>query len=106
MRRRDFIKAIAGSSVAWPLAARAQQVAMPVIGFLSSASRDVDNVQRLPGFRQGLNETGYTEGRNVAIEYRGADDQIDRLPARAARNVAAARPPQKAIQYRHAANGR
>jgi putative ABC transport system substrate-binding protein len=74
MRRRDFIKGIIRSAIASPLAAHAQQAAVPVIGFLSSASRHVDDVRRLPGFRRGLNETGYTEGRNVAIEYRGADD--------------------------------
>src|SRR5262249_10017236 len=84
MRRRDFI-ALVGSSVAgWPLAARAQQPAIPVIGFLSSASRNHDDVFRLAPFRQGLSEAGYAEGRNVAIEYRGADYQLDRLSALAA----------------------
>jgi putative ABC transport system substrate-binding protein len=84
MRRRDFIKVIAGSAIAAPLTARAQQPAMPVIGWLSSGSRDTDDALRLPPFRLGLNETGYTEGRNVAIEYRRAEDQIERLPALAA----------------------
>ena len=61
-----------------------QQPPMPVIGWLSSGSRETDDVSRLPSFRLGLNETGYTEGRNVAIEYRRADDQIERPPALAA----------------------
>src|ERR1700680_4886418 len=80
MRRRDFIKC-AGSVVAWPLplVAHAQQPPMPVIGWLSSGSRETDDVYRLPSFRLGLNETGYTEGRNVTIEYRRVDDQIERL---------------------------
>src|SRR5215472_13386340 len=80
MRRRDFIKVVTGSAMAWPLAAHAQH-SVPVIGFLSSASREIDDVRRLPPFRQGLNETGYIESQNVAIEYRGADYRIDRLPA-------------------------
>ena len=67
-----------------PLAARAQQTATPVIGFLSSSSWDNDDARRLPPFRQGLNEAGYVEGQNVAIEYHGAENQIDRLPALAA----------------------
>ena len=84
MRRRDFIQGLAGSATVLPLAARAQQTPMPVIGWLSSGSRETDDVARLPPFRLGLNETGFTEGRNVLIEYRRADDQIDRLPALAA----------------------
>ena len=83
---RDFIKC-AGSLVAWPLplVAHAHADASDwVIGWLSSGSRETDDVSRLPSFRMGLNETGYTEGRNVAIEYRRADDQIERLPALAA----------------------
>jgi len=83
MRRRDFIKVIAGSAAAWPLAAGAQQPTMPVIGFLFSSSPDT-NPDRLRGFQRGLKETGYIEGENVAIVNRPAESQYDRLPALAA----------------------
>ena len=83
MQRREFIKAIAGSAVVWPLAARAQQSAMPVIGVLHGVSA-AQWADRMVGFHQGLRETGYSEGRNVTIEYRWADGQFERLPTMAA----------------------
>src|SRR5499425_862746 len=79
--RRKFLATLLGGAVAgWPLSARAQQPAMPVIGYLSIRSAESD-VPMLKAFRRGLNETGYVEGKNVVIEFRFAGAQYDRLPA-------------------------
>jgi ABC-type uncharacterized transport system substrate-binding protein len=82
MRRRQFIMLLGGAA-AWPLAARAQQPPLPVIGFLSLGWQKSDAL-RLTGLRRGLNDTGYVEGQNLAVEYRWAENQLNRLPTLAA----------------------
>ena len=79
MKRREFIAGLCGTAVALPLAARAQQVPMPVVGFLRSASL-AGSTHLVAAFRAGLKEIGFVEGQNVAVEYRYADNQLDQLP--------------------------
>jgi putative tryptophan/tyrosine transport system substrate-binding protein len=80
MRRREFIALLGGAAVAWPLAARAQQAAVPLIGLVRSTS-SADSLHIVAAFRQGLKQAGFVEGQDCAIEYRWADNQLDRLPA-------------------------
>src|SRR5262249_24889566 len=84
LNRRAFITLLGGAAAVWPLAARAQQATMPVVGYLHYGSPTSENPSRLTGLRRGLNETSYVEGRNFVIEYRWAENQADRLPASAA----------------------
>jgi ABC-type uncharacterized transport system substrate-binding protein len=86
LRRREFLSLVGGAAAGWPLAAHAQQAALPVIGFLNALSPD-GFTERMRGFRQGLKDTGYVEGENVALEYRWAEGQFDRLQAMAAELV-------------------
>jgi putative ABC transport system substrate-binding protein len=86
VRRREFITLLGGAAAAWPLAARAQQPAMPVVGLLDQRSPE-ELADRLRGFHQGLKDASFVEGQNVAIDYRWAENRMDRLPELAAELV-------------------
>jgi len=86
MRRRDFLSALTGAAASWPLGARAQQAALPVVGFMSGRSAP-DSAHLVAAFREGLSEAGFVEGQNVIIEFRWANGQYDQLPALAAQLV-------------------
>jgi putative ABC transport system substrate-binding protein len=86
IERRKFLATLGGAAAVWPLAARGQQPAMPVVGFLSSVSQ-AQTRHMVAAFQRGLGETGYVDGRNAAIEYRFVDGQYDRLPALASEMV-------------------
>src|SRR5215467_4237303 len=95
MKRREFISLVGGTAATLPLATRAQQPAMPVVGFVSGRSPGSD-AYLVEGFRRGLRENGFIEGQNVALEFRWADGRLDRLPAMAAELIerkVAVRPP-------------
>ena len=81
MKRREFITLLGGAAAAWPLGVSAQHAAMPVVGFLRSGTPTSVPRERLTAFRQGLREAGFVEGQDCAVEYRWADNQLDRLPA-------------------------
>jgi putative ABC transport system substrate-binding protein len=102
--RRELLVALGGAAAAWPLTARGQQPVMPVVGLLSSTSPD-GSAERLRAFRQGLKDTGYVERENLAIEYRWADNQIDRLPSLAAELVRRQVAVIAALQHNFGAGG-